>query len=334
MIPHNRPTLGPLESAAATKAIESNWVAQGPNVDAFERELAEYLGVCEGGVVAVSSGSAALYLALWILKATSAALPVYACAALRNAVGLIGAEASYVDCSPDSPNTDPAGVKVTGAQVAITASIFGIPAVLPSSHQIIIEDIAQAIGSNVNGVRIGLRGAVGICSFSATKLMTTAGQGGALIAADPSLAEAVRDYREFDARDDSRLRFNFQMTDVQAAVGRVQLSRLDRFLIRRQEIFGAYADAGVELMGNNLPHGSVARYRAVMQSEAQRDIIKRLEVAGISAIVPVEKYELLSDSGGFPNALKLTETAVSLPIYPSLTDPEVESVIRVVQGHP
>ena len=90
MIPHNLPTLGAEEQAAVIRVLQSNWVAQGPEVEAFENKLCRFLNIPDGHAVAVSSGSAALYLALWALdgKNKRIGLPVYSCAALRNAVGI------------------------------------------------------------------------------------------------------------------------------------------------------------------------------------------------------------------------------------------------------
>ena len=80
--------------------------------------------------------------------------------------------------------------------------------------------------------------------------MTTGGQGGAVISRDKALIEKVRDYRQFDGRDDAKLRFNFQMTDMQAAVGRVQLGKLPEFLEQREHLFGIYREAGLDLLGS------------------------------------------------------------------------------------
>ena len=146
--------------------------------------------------------------------------------------------------------------------------------------------------------------------------------------ADRALADAVRDYLQFDARPDSRIRFNFQMTDVQAAVGRVQLTRISEFLERRESIFQSYAGLGLDLMGVDFAEGTIARYRAVIECDHQRAMIESLCRAGISAIVPVERHELLGGVVGYPNALRLADRAVSLPLYPSLSDGDVVFIAR------
>ena len=130
MIPHNSPTLGAAEKAAAYRVLDSQWVAQGREVKALENELCEYLGVPDGQAVMVSSGTSALYLALLALNARGkkVGLPVYVCSAIRNAIGMVGAECAYVDCAPDSPNLDCDAVAESGADILVAPSMFGIPA--------------------------------------------------------------------------------------------------------------------------------------------------------------------------------------------------------------
>lgn len=333
MIPHNLPMLGLEEQAAATRVLESGWVAQGPEVEAFENELCRFFDLPSGHAVAVSSGSAALFLALWALEGKNRriGLPAYSCAALRNAVGLVGGKCVYLDCAEGSPNVDTLTAQRADIDILIAPSMFGIPIDLPRTGNFrVIEDLAQAIGAMVDGVRIGLRGEVGICSFYATKLMTTGGQGGAVISRDRALIEKVRDYREFDCRDDTKLRFNFQMTDLQAAVGRVQLNRLPEFLARREKWFEMYREAGLDLLDGSGPDIRPVWYRVVMRCAEPTAVITALASEGIRAIVPVEAWELLDEPGLYPSALVLANTTVSLPAYPALREEDVARIARIV----
>lgn len=332
MIRHNLPTLGGGEQAAAIRVIESGWVAQGPEVDAFENELCRFFNLSDGHAVAVSSGSAALYLALWALEAKDmrVGMPVYSCSALRNAVGLIGGKSVYLDCEENSPNLDMIKASQADLDILVAPSMFGIPVELPDVRSYrVIEDLAQSLGAKIDGERIGLRGEVGICSFYATKLMTTGGQGGAVISRDKTLIDKVRDYREFDCRDDTKLRFNFQMTDMQAAVGRVQLKRLPEFIERREKWFSMYQEAGLDLLEGRLIEGQSVRYRIVMRCTEPTRVIAALASEGIRAIVPIEARELLDDSIHYPAALTLANTTVSLPAYPSLREDDVARIARI-----
>ena len=333
MIPHNRPSLGTEEEGAAIRVIQSGWLAQGNEVKAFEDELCRFLGLADGHAVAVSSGTAALYLSLWALGASGkrVALPSYVCAALRNAVAMARATECLIDNATESPNMDLKVIEHSGADLAIVPHTFGIPAAVAklAATLPVIEDCAQSLGASMDGVPTGLTGRLGVFSFYATKLMTTGGQGGAVVSKDKALIDTIRDYREFDCRKDSKLRFNFQMTDLQAAIGGAQLLKLPAFLKRRSEIYEFYKNSGLGLIdgtGNIQP----VRYRAVLRTESPRTVIEQLAARGIKAIVPLEDWELLGERSRFPNAHALTQCTVSLPAYPSLTDEELGSVVAGV----
>jgi perosamine synthetase len=335
MIPHNLPTLGLEEQSAASRVLASGWVAQGPEAEAFENELCRFLDLPDGHAAAVSSGSAALYLALWVLggKGKLVGLPVYACAALRNAVGLVDGKGVYLDCEAGTPNVDMSAAARAAIDILIAPSIFGIPVDLPDARNfMVIEDLAQSLGAMIGGNRIGVRGEVAICSFYATKLMTTGGQGGAVISHNKALIEAVRDYRQFDCRNDTKLRFNFQMTDMQAAVGRVQLGKLPAFLEQRERLFGIYREAGLDLLGSATVEPSrPVRYRAVMRCAEPMRLVKALQDKGIRAIVPVERWELLDAPERYPVADELARTSVSLPIYPALAAGDAQRIAGIAK---
>ena len=334
MISHNRPTLGRSEREAAARVLSGGWVAQGKEVEAFENQLCQFFNLPEGFAVAVSSGSSALFLALWALsgKAKRIGLPVYACAALRNAVGLIGGQCVYLDCAAGSPNTDMTAALRAGIDILVAPSMFGIPVELPVTRKFqVIEDIAQSLGAIASTERIGLRGDIGICSFYATKMITAGGQGGAVISRNKALIDMVRDYREFDCRDDDKYRFNFQMTDLQAAIGRVQLERLPAFIAQRERWIAIYRQAGLELVDSSAGMRPV-RYRIVMRCPSPKRVIAKLANEGICAIVPVADSELLDKSLDFREALTFSRTTVSLPAYPSLQEGDVIRIARIAKA--
>lgn len=334
MIPHNLPSLGEEEQDASKRVLASGWVAQGPEVEAFENELCQFHNMPKGHALAVSSGSAALYLALWALGGNNKriGLPVYACSALRNSIGLVNGKAVYLDCAAGSPNVDIAAASNADIDILMAPSMFGIPVDLPATRNFkLIEDIAQSLGAMASGQRIGLRGEVGICSFYATKMMTTGGQGGAVISHDKALIDQLKDYREFDCRDDAVLRFNFQMTDLQAAIGRVQLGKLPLFMQQRERIFSIYRTAGLDLLDSTTVTNQAVRYRAVMRCHDPKGVIQALAVDNIRSIVPVEERELLDTPSLYPVALNLTRTTVSLPCYPTLPEKEAMRIAQRVK---
>jgi perosamine synthetase len=210
--------------------------------------------------------------------------------------------------------------------------MFGIPVDLPNTRNFkVVEDIAQALGAMASGEKIGLRGDVGICSFYATKLMTTAGQGGAVISRDKALIDKVRDYRQFDCREDAKLRFNFQMTDLHAAVGRVQLKKLPVFLEQRDQIFKIYSEAGLDFLGSADSSTRPTRYRAVMRCSKPSRMIEILKENGVGAIVPIERWELLDIPEKYPMAEQLTRLTLSLPIYPLLSVGDINKIATIAK---
>lgn len=335
MIPHNLPSLGSEEQAAAEKVIRSRWVAQGPEVTAFENELCLYLGIPEGHALAVSSGSTALFLALWLLNGRGCriGLPVYSCSSLRNAVRLIDGLPIYLDCAPGNPNLDIEKANEKKLDILIAPSIYGQPIQLDSCDGFyrIIEDIAQSLGAQIDGSPIGLRGDVGICSFSATKLITCGGQGGALASRNKSLIDRGRNFIDFDTPNGDNLKFNFQLTDLQAAIGRAQLRKLPGFLDRRQSIYTIYKESGLDLLDQTPLHGMAVRYRAIVRCKDPQYIIEQLALQGIRAIVPIEERELLDSSDGYPEAASLCMSTVSLPIYPLLSDESAQNIGSIVR---
>lgn len=333
MIPHNKPTLGMEEEHAAMRVIRSGWLAEGPEVEAFENEFCQFIGLPKDHAVAVSSGTAALFLSLWVLEAhgEKVAFPSYVCSALRHAITMIGGSQSVIDVAKNSPNIDTSSLKKTNSNIAIVPHMYGIPIDLSGYESInIIEDCAQALGAKVNGVSVGLQGTVGTYSFYVTKLMTSGGQGGMVVSKDKSLVDAVRDYREFDYKHDDRKRFNFQMTDLQAAIGREQLCKLPSFLSRRSEIFDRYRKSGLELLdvsSEDKNRLQPVRYRAIIRTKNPERVIASLASIGVKAVVPTEYLEAAGDQSLFPNGLQLTKETVSLPIYPLLSDQEIDIIL-------
>lgn len=335
MIPHNKPTFGTEEEEAALRVIRSSWVVQGPEVKSFEKEFCEYIGIPEGHAVAVSNGTAALFLSLWVMKANNKKVmfPSYVCSVLHSAVEMSGGHEFLVDVAKNSPNMDINFIKNVNSDIVIVPHMYGIPVDLSdvkTTH--IIEDCAQALGAKVNGKSVGLQGCIGIFSFHATKLITSGGQGGMIVSYEKEYLDQIRDILEYGIQD-SKIRFNFQMTDLQAAIGREQLKKLPGFLKRRSEIFNRYKEAGLELLdidpkdvGKLVP----ARFRALMRSDSPKKIIDSLASEGIRATVLIEENGLLGDKKMFPNALPLTKKYVSLPIYPSLSDEDLEQIISIL----
>ena len=331
MIQHNKPTIGKEEEVAALRVLRSGWLSQGPEVEAFEEEFCKFVGLPKGHAVAVSNGTSALFLALWALGADekNVTFPVYVCAAIRHAIGMAKSHEFPVDITQDSPNLDPKMISHHKDEIKIIPHMYGIPIDLANFRDNVIEDCSQALGAKINKISVGLQGTIGIFSFYATKLMTSGGQGGMIVSKDMNLIESIKDYREYDYRHDTNKRFNFQMTDIQAAIGREQLKKLPWFLERREKIFNIYKDHGLDLLDvNNDMKVKIhpVRYRAILKTKDPNRIISSLRSIEVEAKIPTEDWELLGEPALFPNALRLTKETVSLPIYPSLSDEDAEKI--------
>jgi len=319
-IQHSAPCIGDDEIAAVTRVMRSGRLAQGPEVEAFERECAAFVGRRHG--VAVSSGTAALHLAIEVLAPeTPIALPSYGCASLMTAVRLARAQPALCDIGADF-NLDARTVS-TNTIAAIVPHLFGARADLPRVPMV-IEDIAQSIGGPT-----GFGGVVAVASFYATKLMTT-GEGGIVVTDDESIAGAVRDLRDYDNRDAFRVRYNYKMTEMQAAIGRVQLGRLPGFVARRRAIAAQYDDA-LRALPLTLPAGPDHVYfRYVVRTPQRAALEAHLHADGIEAKRPVYKPAHHYLAADCPASERAHTETLSVPIHPALTDAGVRSVIESV----
>lgn len=320
---------------AVGRVLSSGYLAQGDEVRAFEQEVATYIGV-RGGV-ATSSGTAALHLALLTLGVGPGAdvlVPSFSCVALLHAVHLTGAEARLVDCGPGDVNmwVDDARRQLTAATKAIIVPyMFGRVVEVDAFRALgvpIVENCAQALGATINGRPVGSRGDVTVLSFYATKMITT-GEGGMLLSPAEELLRDARDLRDYDKRPTYRLRFNYKMTDLQAALGRAQLRRLPRFVGRRQEIARRYQEVvGGRVPVFTAPRDTDACYRFVLGVQDVDGFIAGMGSRGIECARPV--FRPLHEYGSgvtCPHATQIFRSAVSVPLYPSLGSTEVDRVV-------
>jgi perosamine synthetase len=322
MIPHSRPMVGEEEAQAMAAVLASGNLAQGREVEAFEKETAAFLGRRYG--IAVNSGTAALHLALMALGVhpeDSVAVPSYACASLTQAIAWQRAHPVLCEIDKDF-NLDPAKVPAE-VRAVVVPHLFGATAALPQ-HGCVVEDLAQAFGGTA-----GKEGIVAITSFYATKLLTT-GEGGMVFTDDEGIAAFVRDRRDYDNRDDFQIRFAYKMTEFQAAMGRVQLKRLPDFLARRQEI-GARYHEGLRHLPVVLPRQEDHLYfRFVLSTPEGPQLIQWLREHGVGASRPVHRPAHHTLGGRFDRSEEAHLFNVSIPIYPAMTGQEVEYVVECV----
>ena len=337
-IPHSRPLIGTAERRAVSRVLASGLLAEGQEVAGFEREMARKLR--RRHAAAVSSGTAALHLALTALGVGSGdrvALPSYVCAALLHAVELVGAEPLLIDIDPSTFNLDPDDLSKrlrSRTKAVIVPHMFGLPASITEIAACgvpIIEDCALALGARYRRKPVGSFGVLSVVSFYATKMIAT-GEGGMILGNRAGLLQDILDRRSYDGRSEHRLRFNYKMTDLQAALGRAQLRRLTDFVRRRRRLATLYIK---KLQGGPWDLPPLDRdhcfYRFVARPRRGTErLLVELERHGIEARRPVfrplHRYLGLQ---GFPGADEAYRRAVSIPLYPALSSVEAERVAKV-----
>ena len=337
MIPHSKPLLGAEEAEAARQVVESGFVASGPQVSAFEKELSEYFGV--KGAVACSSGTAALHLSLIGLSAdekTTVHIPSYVCIALWNAAEYCRTKISVCDVDDKLGNLSAQVVINRGkpGDIVILPHMFGSPGPvheLTSAGFRVIEDCAQSIGTMIDNKLTGTFGNAGIFSFYATKVLC-AGAGGAVICDSEEMLETLRDIVDYDHKHKLRLRYNYMMTDLQASLARIQLRRLAEFIQRRKWIAAEYDEAvsSAGFVKIDRSEGDIY-FRYILGCNDVPGVISRFKSNGVTAARPVfnpiHRYLALE---GYPSTEYIYNHRVSLPCYPALTDAEVEKVCETI----
>ena len=266
-------------------------------------------------------------------------IPTYVCDALHHAVRRVGATPVLADADPAtlSLSAKDAEARMTPrTRCLIVPHAFGLAADLAPFLALgvpVIEDCAQALGARVDGRPAGAAGTLAVCSFYATKLLTT-GEGGAVLGPE-SLVARVRDLRDYDEREDLTPRVNAKLTDVAAALGRSQLTRFDTFLARRRAIAARYrarlAEAPCGLPPEAGPRHVFHRF-VVEMARPVAAVQAALAARGVAARRPVFRpaHRALGLTG-FPEADRLWQRTLSIPCYPLLADAEVDTVAAALR---
>jgi dTDP-4-amino-4,6-dideoxygalactose transaminase/carbamoylphosphate synthase large subunit len=370
MIPVMRPWLGEDEAAAAADAIASGWIAQGPRVAEFEAAFADATGV--GQAVALSSCTTALHLALIVAgigPGDEVVVPSLSFIATANAVRYVGAEPVFADVERATQNLVPDTVEpclTERTRAVILVDQAGVPADLDQMRALcepkniaIIEDAACGIGALYKGRPVGAGAFLAAFSFHPRKLLTT-GEGGMLVTPDAVIADRVRRLREHGMsigaaqRHASRqpvieqyleVGFNFRMTDIQAAVGLVQLRKLDRMVARRRALAERYQDLLADITGLTTvrdPDYGTTNYQGFWVAlpdgfpVRRNELLQMLADAGVSArrgVMAAHLEPAYAHRKGprLPVTEWLTANSLILPLFHAMTQEQQNRVASVIR---
>ncbi|SIT88771.1 DegT/DnrJ/EryC1/StrS aminotransferase family protein [Microbacterium sp. RU33B] len=355
-IPPAKPIIGDDERAAVDRVLRSGMVAQGPEVAAFEKEFSAHF-VPGRPSVAVNSGTAGLHLGLiasGVGVGDEVIVPSFTFAATGNSVALAGGKPVFADIEPDTFTLSPDSVEAVITERTkgiMPVHLYGHPALMgelgaiAAKHGIALyEDAAQAHGASLHGTPVGGFGSFAMFSLYPTKNMTS-GEGGMIVAADESIARNARLLRNQGMEkqyENEIVGFNARMTDIHAAIGRVQLTKVGGWTKTRQDN-AAFLDAN--LSGVVVPpvrDGAVHVYHqyTIRVVDDRDGFVKALrDEYGIGSGVyyPIPNHRLPSLASYAPG-LELPETerasreVVSIPVHPSLTQDDLERVVTAVNA--
>jgi dTDP-4-amino-4,6-dideoxygalactose transaminase len=356
------------------EAFETNWVVPlGPNVDGFENDLEKYLGEnCR--VVALSSGTAALHLALiqlGVKPGDEVICQSFTFAASANPIAYLGAKPVFIDSEPDTWNMDPVLLETaikdryakTGIypKAVIAVHLYGMPAKMDEITAVcatynipVVEDAAESLGSEYKGRRCGTFGGFGILSFNGNKIITTSG-GGALVCRTAEQAAKTRFYAT-QARDNaphyehSEIGYNYRLSNICAGIGRAQMKMLDDFVKRRREIHHYYTCElegfpGISFLKNPSSaflsnHWLTCIIIEPMEAGYTReDLRKAMDAANIETRPlwkPMHLQPVFRDSVFYGNGVaeELFNKGLCLPSGSGLSDSDLERVVNVFRKMP
>ena len=347
MIPIASPVIGDEEKAAVLEVLESGILAQGPAVETFETAFEERFGV--RNAVAVGSGSAALLVALLahgVGEGDEVITTPFSFIASANAALFAGARPRFVDVRDDDFNIDPALIErmiTARTKAIIPVHLYGNPCRMNEIEAIarrhglaIIEDCCQAHGASIEGRTVGSFGTA-CYSFYPTKNMTT-GEGGMVTTDDDDIAAQARMLRNHGQSErylHERIGFNWRMTDLAAAIGLAQLDRLEEANARRRanaRRLNEGCKGVVTPTERECSHHVYHQY--TVRAPGHRDELRsRLRERGVGAVVyypmPIHRqpvYRRLGYRDALPVAERLSAEVLSLPVHPSLTERELDTI--------
>jgi dTDP-4-amino-4,6-dideoxygalactose transaminase len=348
----NEAQLAPLReeiAARVAEVLEHHRFILGPEVQAFERELADYLGVRH--VVGVANGTDAITIALRALgiePGDEVVVPSFTFYASVEAVATAGATPVFCDVDPETRNLTPDTVRAVltpHAKAIVAVDLFGSPAPVPELRELglpVLEDAAQAAGASLGGTNAGALGDVATLSFYPSKNLPCFGDGGAVMTDDDAIADRARMLRFHGSRDKqtfTEVGYNSRLDELQAAILRVMLPHLDAWSDGRRSAADAYAAAG---LGENvglpaLVDGANAAWHLYVVAHPRADeLIAHLGEHGIESRAyyrtPTHRQPAMAGypSADLPGTDEIARTNLALPMGAGLDAARVDEVVAAV----
>lgn len=370
MIPVFRPSMGNDEINAVAEVIKSGWIGLGPRTAEFEEKFAKYIGVKYA--VGLNSATAALHLALMVMevKGGEVITTPMTFVSTNHAILYNNAEPVFCDIEPDTLNINAGKIEplITNGTKAIIVVHYGgyacdmdpINAVARKHDLKVIEDTAHGCGGEYNGQKLGSIGDLGVFSFHAVKNLAT-GDGGMITTNNAQVYERLKKLRWLGISKDTFSReekdsqayswyynveeigYKYHMNDIQAALGLVQLAKLERTNKRREEIVALYNGGLKDCDWIERPvrkdyMTKPANHNYVIKGERRDELNDYLKKLGISTgvhYVPSNHYEMYHDCrGDTPVSDAVWKKLLTLPLFPDLTDDEAKSVIEAIRKFP
>ena len=356
MIPYGRQSIDDEDIAAVVAVLKGDWLTQGPGVEEFEHALAAVTGAAHA--VAFANGTAALHgaaAAAELGPGDVVATSPLSFVASANCVRYVGATPTFVDIDPATLNLDPARLPA-GLDGLVAVHYAGLPVDLSRlAHRprVVIEDAAQALGASTPDGPVGNCARSDMCTFSFHPVKTiTTGEGGAVTTNSSELADRLRTFRTHGIRrapeetwryDVAALGFNYRLTDMQAALGTQQLTKVEAFVARRAWLADRYrlalADAPIELPPAAGAGFSSAHHLFPIRVDDRDRVLEELRAAGVGAqvhFIPIYRHtslrELAVDPVDYPATEAASERLLSIPLFPDLTEAEQDTVVAALRA--